>query len=108
MSTGHGNSIKGMLSRLETMYLSDQLVPTYAVKSQISNAIDIIVHLKRGSDGSRRVVEVAEIVGFDGNDYELNYLFETKDGTELVRTANEIVKSEKLRRYENVERLRKV
>lgn len=98
MSTGHGNSIKGMLSRLETMYLMDSQVPIYSIKSQIANAIDIFVHLKRDAAGRRRVVEVAELEGFDGNDYVLNYLFRLDEEGRLVPTGNRIRCRDKLRR----------
>lgn len=101
MSTGHGNSIKGMLNRLETMYLMDSEIPVYSVKNQIANAIEIFVHLKRGVDGRRGVVEVAELVGFDGRDYELNYLFTTDPGGILRRTDNAVVDSERLGRVRN-------
>lgn len=98
MSTGHGNSIKGMLSRLETMYLMDSQIPMYSIRSQIANAIDIFVHLRRDSRGRRSVVEVAEVAGFDGKDYILNYLFETDREGRLVRTGKSLVNTEKLRR----------
>lgn len=75
MSTGHGNSIKGMLNRLETMYLSDSQVSVSSVRNQIANAIDIFVHLKRDARGRRHVEEVAELTGFDGSEYRLNYLY---------------------------------
>lgn len=97
MSTGHGNSIKGMLNRLESLYLMDSRIPMYSVKSQIANAIDIFVHLRRDASGRRRVVEVAELVGYDGEDYMLNYLYVTDDSGELTRTGNELSDDSKLR-----------
>lgn len=87
MSTGHGNSIKGMLNRLETMYLMDSQIPMYSVKNQIANAIDIFVHLRRDSSGKRRVVEVAELYAFDGNEYKINYLYKTNQEGNLERTS---------------------
>ncbi len=98
MSTGHGNSIKGMLNRLETMYLMDAQIPVYSIKSQIANAIDIFVHLKRDSASRRSVVEVAELSGFDGTDYVLNYLFEENEEGKLVRTSNKLIDDARLRR----------
>ena len=86
MSTGHGNSIKGMLNRLETMYLMDSQIPMYSVKNQIANAIDIFVHLRRDSSGKRGVVEVAELYAFDGNEYKINYLYKTNQEGKLERT----------------------
>lgn len=101
MSTGHGNSIKGMLNRLETMYLMDSEIPIYSVKNQIANAIEVFVHLRRGVDGSRGVVEVAELTGFDGNEYKLNYLYVTDTSGKLRRTDNDIVNKERLGKKEN-------
>ena len=88
MSTGHGNSIKGMLNRLETMYLMDSQIPIFSVKNQIANAIDIFVHLRRNSCGKRGVVEVAELDGFDGRDYKINYLYHLDADGMLKRTGN--------------------
>ena len=96
MSTGHGNSIKGMLNRLETMYLMDTQIPIYSIKSQIANALDIFVHLRRDSDGKRRLVEVAEMVGFDGEDYKLNYIYYTNPDGKLMETGNNLTNCEKL------------
>lgn len=96
MSTGHGNSIKGMLNRLETMYLMDSQIPMYSVKNQIANAIDIFVHLRRDSNGKRGVVEVAELNGYDGENYLLNYLYVKDDNGKLVRTSNALLDRERL------------
>ena len=88
MSTGHGNSIKGMLNRLETMYLTDSQVSLTSVRNQIANAVDIFVHLRRDADGRRRVCEVAEMIGFDGNDYIVSYLYTTDENGMLRPTGN--------------------
>lgn len=98
MSTGHGNSIKGMLNRLESMYLMDSQIPMYSVKNQIANAIDIFVHLRRDSNSRRGVVEVAELVGFDGKEYDLNYLYITDEQGRLVKTSNSLVDKSRLKR----------
>ena len=104
MSTGHGNSIKGMLNRLETMYLMDSQIPIISVKNQIANAIDIFVHLRRDAFGRRMVVEVAELLGFDGENYKLNYLYITDSEEKLVRTSNSLIDRERLIRsgFDNV------
>ena len=96
MSTGHGNSIKGMLNRLETMYLMDTQIPIFSIKSQIANAIDIFVHLRRDSDGKRRLIEVAEMVGFDGEKYMLNYIYSTDSDGKLIDTGNKLINRAKL------------
>jgi pilus assembly protein CpaF len=96
MSTGHGNSIKGMLNRLETMYLSDSQVSVYSVRNQIANAIDIFVHLRRDAKGRRYVEEVAEMTDFDGTDYKLNYLYKADEGGVLAPTGNGLIDRERL------------
>lgn len=96
MSTGHGNSVKGMLGRLETMYLMDSQIPMKSIKGQISNAVEIYVHLMRDKNGNRKVVEIAEMIGIKDDDYELNYLFVRNGEDELVRTNNKLINNEKL------------
>ena len=96
MSTGHGNSIKGMLNRLETMYLADSQVSVSSVRNQIANAIDIFVHLRRDAKGRRYVEEVAEMTDFDGNEYRLNYLYRAGEDGVLVPTGNGLMDRERL------------
>ncbi len=99
ISTGHGNSIRGMLRRLESMYKQAADIPVYSIRSQIAEGIDIIVHLRRMNDGSRKVVEIAEICGTDGDDFEINTLFEYSVGEGLRRTGNSIRNRYKLELY---------
>ena len=61
LSTAHANSVKDMISRLETMVLMGVQLPLEAIRRQIASGIEILVHLGRGEDGSRRVEEIAEI-----------------------------------------------
>lgn len=98
MSTGHGNSIRGMLNRLETMYMSDSQVSVESVRNQIANAIDIFVHLKRDAKGLRRVEEVAEMIGFDGNEYQINYLYKIDELGKLRMTGSPLCDRERLAR----------
>ena len=98
MSTGHGNSIRGMLNRLETMYLSGSQISVDSVRNQIANAVDIFVHLRRDSAGRRRVSEVAELTGYDGSDYCLNYLYTESSTGELTPTGNALADRERLMR----------
>ena len=62
LSTGHANSPKDMLTRLETMVLMGMDMPSAAVKQQIASAIDLIVHLGRMRDKSRKVLQIAEVL----------------------------------------------
>lgn len=66
LSTGHGNSARDMLSRLETMTLMAADIPLTAVRGQIASAIDILVHLGRLRDRSRRVLEITEVTRIRG------------------------------------------
>jgi pilus assembly protein CpaF len=56
LTTGHANSAADMISRLETMVLSEEAIPLEAIRRQIASAIDIIIHVARLRDGSRKVV----------------------------------------------------
>ncbi len=110
LSTGHANSSLDMLSRLETMVLqgADGL-PLEAIRQQISSAIDIIIHLSRLRDRSRKTMEIVEVLGFDyeTRKIKLNTLYEfredpkntsvTKVVGSLVRTENPMIGVEKLR-----------
>ena len=96
MSTGHGNSIRGMLNRLETMYLTDSQVSVSSVRNQIANAVDIFVHLRRDAEGRRMTSEVAEMTGFDGENYILNYLYTSDEQGVLMATGNALKDRERL------------
>jgi len=75
LSTGHANSIEGMLKRLEAMFMQAADFPVEAIRSQITEGIDIMIHMNRTGDGKRRVVEIAEVVGMVDDAIELNRLF---------------------------------
>ena len=75
LSTGHANSTKDMLSRIETMVLSGAEFPLDAIRKQIASAIDIIVHLGRLRDKTRKVLEISEIIGYEKGEILLNPLF---------------------------------
>lgn len=76
MSTGHANSSRDMLSRLENMVLMGVDIPLTAIKQQIASGIDIIIHLGRLRDRTRKVLEIAEVQGFTGDDIALRTLYE--------------------------------
>ncbi len=81
LSTGHGNSPRDMLSRLETMALMGADLPLPAVRSQIASAIDILIHLGRLRDRSRKVLEIVEVGDFINGEIRLNPLFCFEEGT---------------------------
>ena len=75
MSTGHANSARDMLGRLENMVLMGMELPLVAIRQQIASGVDIIVHLGRLRDKSRRVLEITEVVGCLNQEIQLNSLF---------------------------------
>ncbi|HOQ36147.1 MAG TPA: CpaF family protein [Acetivibrio sp.] len=106
LSTGHANSPKDMLSRLETMVLSGSSMPLEAIRQQIASAIDIIIHLARLRDKTRRTMEITEIAGYENGEIILNplYVFEEEGETpqkviigSLKRTKNEMVRKWKFK-----------
>ncbi len=94
LSTGHANSTIDMLKRLETMVLMGMDLPLEAIRGQIAGGIDIIVHLARQRDHSRKVVEISEITGFVNGVIALNKLFDHKNGKLVM--VNELINKEKL------------
>lgn len=85
LSTGHANSPADMLSRLETMVLTGANFPIEAIRQQIGSAIDLIVHLGRLSDKSRKVLDIVELVGYQDGKYIINPLFRfEREQEELV------------------------
>lgn len=105
LSTGHANSTRDILSRLETMVLTGALLPLEAIRQQITSAIDIIIHLSRLRDKSRRVVEISEVAAYKSGEIILNPLYYFKEEGEtldkniigsFVRTENGIVNISKL------------
>jgi len=98
LSTGHANSTKDMLTRLEAMTLMARDIPLAAVRQQIASAVEIMVHLERLPDRSRKVVEIAEVKGMENGEIILNPLFsyDRKEGC-LVRTGK-ILHRKKLER----------
>jgi pilus assembly protein CpaF len=107
LSTGHANSTEDMLSRLETMVLqgADGL-PLEAIKQQIASAVDIIIHLSRLRDKSRKTMAITEVVGIKNGEIELNPLYEFKEDENstmdkvsgrLVRTGNPLKNDYKLK-----------
>ncbi|PFG36385.1 pilus assembly protein CpaF [Flavimobilis soli] len=107
LSTGHANSTADMLSRLETMVLqASATLPLEAIRQQIASALDIVIHLSRLRDHSRRTMEISEVLGYEDGHVVLNPLFEFREDASstqqsvsgrLERTDNEFHGSAKLR-----------
>lgn len=83
ISTGHANSARDMLTRLETMVLSGSQLPIDVIRKQICSAIDIIIHLSRLRDRTRRVMEISEITGIEHGEIQLNSLYEFVETGEM-------------------------
>ena len=80
LSTAHANSASDMLMRLEMMVLMAKDLPLSAIRRQIASGIDLLIHLGRMRDGSRKVMEIMEIKGMIGDEIELNPLFVLEEG----------------------------
>ena len=104
LSTGHGNSPKDMMTRLETMILMGIDMPVAAIRQQLTSAIDIIIHLGRLRDKTRRVLQIAEVVGVSRGEVKFNKLFEFAENAEsngrvlgeLKATGNKLVNTQKI------------
>ena len=81
LSTGHGNSIRDMLSRLEMMVLMGNELPLLAIRQQIAMGIDVMIHLERGRDHKRRIKEIAELIEVRDGEFQINPLFRYQGGT---------------------------
>lgn len=97
LSTGHANSTNDMLSRLETMVLqgADGL-PLEAIRQQIASAVDIMIHLSRLRDHSRKTMEITEVVGFQNGKIILNplYVFEEDENSTLEKVSGSLKRTE--------------
>lgn len=94
--TAHANSTADMLSRLETMVLMGVEIPLDAIRRQIASGIDIFIHLGRMPDGSRKLLEVSEVLGYEQGEIRLSPLF--------LRKGEHLVKVNSLMHRENLER----
>ncbi len=107
LSTGHANSTKDMLSRLETMVLTgSEGLPLEAVRQQIASSLDIIIHLSRLRDHSRKTMEISEVLGYENGEIILNPIYQfiedenttlEKVSGSLSRTSNEFKNTYKLK-----------
>jgi pilus assembly protein CpaF len=106
ISTGHANSAADMLTRLETMVLMQaSSLPLEAIRQQIASALDIIIHLGRMRDRSRRVLEIEEVTGCENGKILLSPLYTFRETGESGRSCvrgrlektGELVHREKLR-----------
>lgn len=99
LSTGHANSARDMLSRLETMVMMAMDLPLAAIRGQIASGIDIIVHLGRLRDKSRKVLEIVEVLGYENNEIKTSvlYAFQEDGEDEQGKIRGRLLAKEKLR-----------
>lgn len=97
MSTGHANNPGDMLRRLETMMMTGIDMPLTAIRRQVASAIDIIIHLGRLRDKSRKVLEIVEVTGYEDDTILIHTLFEFREeGKNNAKVEGRLVKSEEL------------
>lgn len=97
LSTGHANSTQDMLSRLETMVLQGAAgLPLEAIRQQIASAVDIIIHLSRLRDKSRKTMEICEVVGYENGEIILNplYVFVEDENSTLDKVSGALQRTE--------------
>ena len=97
LSTGHANSTTDMLSRLETMVLQGAAgLPLEAIKQQIASAVDIIIHLSRLRDKSRRTMEITEVLEYENGEIILNplYVFEEDENSTMERVSGKLKRTD--------------
>ena len=97
LSTGHANSVHDMLSRLETMVLQGSAgLPLEAIRQQIASAVDIIIHLSRLRDKSRKTMEICEVVRYEKGEIILNplYVFEEDENSTLEKVSGSLNRTE--------------
>ncbi len=98
MSTGHANSARDMLTRLENMVLMGAELPLAAIRQQIASGLDIIVHLGRLRDKSRKVLEISEVLGYENGEVVTKELFGFEEqGSSLEgKVIGKLIRKEKL------------
>ena len=94
MSSGHGNSPKDMLARLETMVLMGADLPLPAIRSQIASALDILIHVGRKRDKSRKVFQIEEVDSYEDGQIRLHTLYKLEEGG--LRKTGELKNRQKL------------
>ena len=104
LGTAHANSVRDMISRLEMMVLMGEQLPILVIRRQIVSGVEIMIHLTREADGTRRLGEIAEIAGMKGEEPEIRTLF-ARDREGVLIKVNELgncEKLEKLRKRRNL------
>ncbi len=96
ISTGHGNTSRDMLRRMETMVLQGADLPLSSIRNMIASAIEIMVHLGRSKDHKRRVLEISEVTGVENGEIQLKTLYQYNG--EVLEKLSNLSREEKLLR----------
>lgn len=96
LSTGHANSAEGMLRRLEALYLAAMPISTEAIRQQIAEGLDILVHIEKREDGQRRIMEITELQGYKDGKFQLNRLMEIDKNGVLGFTGSPLINTKKM------------
>ncbi len=104
MSTVHANSAADTIARLETMILMAVELPVYVIRKQICSGVDIIVHLGRMRDRTRKVLEIKEIEGFENNEVKFNTLYQFEEDTKTTtkQVSGRLIKKGELKHAEKL------
>lgn len=104
VSTGHGNSPKDMITRLETMVLMAADIPLAAVRNQIASALELMVHVGRMRDKSRKVIEISEVIGCEDGEVRLEpvFIFRERDGKSKRKVEGALEKVGELQRRDKL------
>lgn len=97
LSTGHANSTRDMLSRLETMVLQgSEGLPLEAIRQQIASAVDIIIHLSRLRDKTRKTIEISEILGYEDGKIKVNpiYRFAEDENSTMEKVSGKLMRTD--------------
>lgn len=110
LSTGHGNSAHGMLKRLESMYLMAMPLDIEAIRAQIAEGIDIMVHIEKFADGKRKITEISELSGYTEGKFQLKSLMERNEAGRLMMTGEKLgqIRKARLKGVQYVQQLRQL
>lgn len=101
LGTAHANSTKDMISRIEMMFLMGLEIPIETIRMQIASGINLLVHLGRLADGSRKVLEITEIVGYEKNEVKMQPLYMWDYTENVLKKCNALINTVKLERLLN-------
>ncbi|MDY5496617.1 MAG: CpaF family protein, partial [Anaerobutyricum sp.] len=103
-SSIHANSCRDALRRLETMVLMGMDMPLAAIQGLIGSAVDILIHLGRLPEGTRKILEICELLDYDRKEYRINPLFCYEKEEGRLKKVGTLSETEKLKTYGQYEK----